>query len=101
MPIAETVQRSLSSLTSSSKRDPLRFIGFAGRVLPFDSATASVHAEIAAGRQAMGRPTPEADRQIAVIARSRGVVVVTRNVRDFADANIDVIDPRTDRMTCH
>ena len=101
MLIAQTVQRSLSSLTSGSKRDPLRLIGFAGRVLPFDSPAASVHAEIAAGRQAIGRPTPEADRQIGAIARSRGVVVVTRNVRDCAHAGIDVIAPRTDRMTCH
>ena len=70
--------------------------GFANRVLPFDSAAASAYAEIAAARQAMGRPIPEADCQIAAIARSRGMAVVTRNVRDFADAGIDVIDPWTD-----
>ena len=70
--------------------------GFANRVLPFDSAAASAYAEIVAARRAMGRPMPEADCQIAAIARSRGMAVVTRNVRDFADAGIDVIDPWTD-----
>ncbi len=70
--------------------------GFANRVLPFDSAAASAYAEIAAARRAMGRPMPDADCQIAAIARSRGMAVVTRNVRDFADAGIDVIDPWTD-----
>ena len=70
--------------------------GFANRVLPFDSAAASAYAEIAAARRAMGRPMPEADCQIAAIARSRGMAVLTRNVRDFADAGIDVIDPWTD-----
>ena len=70
--------------------------GFANRILPFDSAAASAYAEIAAARRAMGRPMPEADCQIAAIARSRDMAVVTRNVRDFADAGIDVIDPWTD-----
>ena len=70
--------------------------GFANRVLPFDSAAASAYAEIAAAWRAMGRPMPEADCQIAAIARSRGMAVATRNVRDFADTGIDVIDPWTD-----
>ncbi|MCY3877765.1 MAG: type II toxin-antitoxin system VapC family toxin [Rhodobacteraceae bacterium] len=67
--------------------------GFANRILPFDSAAASAYAETAAVRRAMGRPMPEADCQIAAIARSRGMAVVTRNVRGFAEADIDVIDP--------
>ena len=70
--------------------------GFANRILPFDSAAASAYASIAAARRATGRPMPEADCQIAAIARSRDMAVVTRNVRDFADAGIDVIDPWTD-----
>ncbi len=70
--------------------------GFANRVLPFDSTAASAYAEIASARRAIGRPMPEADCQIAAIARSRGMAVVTRNVRDFADSGIDVMDPWTD-----
>ena len=69
--------------------------GFANRILPFDSAAASVYAEIAAARRTMGRPIPEADCQIAAIARSRGMGVATRNVRDFADTGLEVIDPWT------
>ena len=72
--------------------------GFANRVLPFDSAAASAYAEIAAARRAMGRPIPEADCQIAAIARSRGMAVATRNVRDFADAGIDVIRIRVEQI---
>lgn len=67
--------------------------GFANRVLPFDGAAASAYAEIAATRRAMGRPMQVADCQIAAIARSQGMAVATRNVRDFADTGIDVIDP--------
>ena len=70
--------------------------GFADRILPLDRAAASAYAEIAAGRRAIGRPMPEADCQIAAIARSRDMAVVTRNGWDFAEAGIEVIDPWTD-----
>ena len=66
---------------------------FAGRVLPFDSAAAHAYAEIAAACRAAGRPVSQADGQIAAIARSRGMAVATRNVRDFADMGIVLIDP--------
>ena len=68
---------------------------FAGRVLPFDSAAALVYAEFASGRRRGGRPIGEADCQIAAIARSRGMAVATRNVRDFEDIEIKVVDPWT------
>ena len=57
--------------------------GFANRILPFDSGAARAYAEIAAARRRMGRPIPEADCQIAAIARSHGMAVATRNVGDF------------------
>ena len=66
---------------------------FAGRVLPFDSEAARAYAEIAAARRVAGRPVSQADGQIAAIARSRGMAVATRNVRDFDDMGIDIIDP--------
>ena len=67
--------------------------GFANRILPFDSRAAEAYAEIAAARRRMGRRIPEADCQIAAIARSRGMAVATRNVGDFSDTGIEVIDP--------
>ena len=69
---------------------------FAGRVLPFDSEAARAYAEITATCRAAGRPVSQADGQIAAIARSRGMAVATRNVRDFADMGIDLIDPWAD-----
>ena len=66
---------------------------FAGRVLPFDSAAARAYAEIAAARRVAGRPISQADGQIAAISRSRGMALATRNIRDFADTGIALIDP--------
>lgn len=70
---------------------------FNGRVLPFDSDAARDYAEIAAARRAAGRPVAPADCQIAAIARSRGMAVATRNVRDFDDMDLEVVDPWSER----
>ena len=66
---------------------------FSGRILPFDGVAAREFAEIAANRRRAGRPIGEADCRIAAIARSRGASIATRNVSDFADCGIAVIDP--------
>ncbi len=66
---------------------------FDQRILPFDSAAARAYAAIAAARRAAGRTASPADCQIAAIARSRRMAVATRNVRDFDDMGIDLLDP--------
>ena len=67
---------------------------FAGRILPFDSAAAAAYADIAATRRFAGRPISQADAQIAAISRSRGASLATRNVADFVDCGVEIIDPR-------
>ena len=64
--------------------------GFADRVLPFGSAAARAYADMAATHRAAGRPISQADCQIA---RSRGLAVATRNVRDFQDIGVSLVDP--------
>lgn len=66
---------------------------FAGRILPFDTAGAIAYAAIVAKRQKAGRPIGRFDALIAAIAKSRGASVATRNVADFEQCGIDVIDP--------
>ncbi len=70
-------------------------VGFGGRILPFDSAAARHYADIASGRRRAGRPIGEAGCQIAAICRSRGAALVTRNLRDFKDTGIEMINPWT------
>jgi predicted nucleic acid-binding protein len=66
---------------------------FRDRILPFDSAAARESAVLAASRRRAGQPIGEADGRIAAIARSRGAVLATRNVRDFSKCGITVVDP--------
>ncbi|MDZ7751778.1 MAG: type II toxin-antitoxin system VapC family toxin [Gammaproteobacteria bacterium] len=66
---------------------------FAGQVLSFDADAADGYAEIAASRRLLGRPISQFDAMIAAMARSRGAVLATRNVRDFADCGLELIDP--------
>lgn len=66
---------------------------FAGRILPFDSPAAETFAAIAAARRSAGRPIAQADCQIAAIARAAGASLATRNVRDFADCGIRIVNP--------
>lgn len=68
---------------------------FEDRVLPFDSDAARAYGNIAAVRRSAGRPVAPADCQIAAIAASRDMAVATRNVRDFQDMGIEIVDPWT------
>jgi tRNA(fMet)-specific endonuclease VapC len=52
-------------------------------ILPYDEAAAEWHGSQRAGLEARGRPTPFVDGQIAAIACTRGLTLVTTNVRDF------------------
>ena len=65
----------------------------AGRIFGFDSDAARVFSRIAAHRRALGRPISHADAQIAAIAQARGAKLATRNVADFEDCGLNVVDP--------
>lgn len=52
-------------------------------VLPYDLAAATWHAEERARLMSAGRTPPFVDGQIAAIAVTQGLTLVTANVRDF------------------
>jgi predicted nucleic acid-binding protein len=64
-----------------------------GRILGFDSDSARLFAKIVAHRRAIGRPINHLDAQIAAITKLRGAKLATRNVDDFSDCGIDLVDP--------
>ena len=67
--------------------------GFAGRILAFDEAAAHRYGEIMGRRKESGRPLAILDGQIASIAWSNGCSVATRNVQDFIECGVEVINP--------
>ncbi len=66
---------------------------FAGRILPFDLEAALVYAEIVGTRERAHRRIRAFDFQIAAIARVHAAIVATRNLRDFEDCGVDLVDP--------
>jgi tRNA(fMet)-specific endonuclease VapC len=54
-------------------------------ILPYDEAAAAWHGQERARLEALGRPTPFVDGQIAAIAHTNGLVLVTLNGKDFSD----------------
>ncbi len=68
---------------------------FARRVVAFDDVAAAHYADIVVERERLGRPISMADAQIAAICRSHGATVATRNVDDFADVGVDIVNPWT------
>ena len=62
--------------------------GFADRVLPVTLPVA-----VAWGRQQYAQPVPAIDALIAATARVHGMTVVTRKVKDFELAGVQVLNP--------
>ena len=66
---------------------------FENRIFSFDEPDAYLYGKIMADRKIRGRPLSVPDGQISAIARSRGCTVATRNLTDFADCGINVVNP--------
>jgi toxin FitB len=66
---------------------------FEHRVASFDETAAAHYADIVVRRERGGRPISTADAQIAATCRSHGALLATRNVDDFADTAIRIINP--------
>ena len=81
-------RRGLFELTNSMLNET-----FGRRILVFDSEAAGHYAMLAATRRSRGRSIDIPDCQIAAIAKSIGAAVATRNVKDFEDAGVQVINP--------
>ena len=66
---------------------------FDGQVLAFDRHAASLYAQIVASRERGGSPISSPDAQIAAMCRAHDAGLATRNVKDFVDTGITIVDP--------
>ena len=70
--------------------------GFDHRILGFDTPAARLYGEVMGRRKALGRPLSILDGQIASIARANHFAIATRNVRDFEECGLDLVNPFED-----
>lgn len=67
--------------------------GFSQRIVPFDEGAAHFYGELMGRRRKIGRPMSILDGQIAAIARAKRFTLVTRNVRDFEECGLEIVNP--------
>lgn len=66
---------------------------FAGRIFAFDEEAALIYGDVMGRASRHGRRMTAPDGMIAAIALSRGARLATRNIQDFAECGLTVIDP--------
>ena len=66
---------------------------FTGRILPIDAKVADRWGRMVA---AAGRPLPAIDSLLAATALAHDLILVTRNVKDFAGLPLQIINPWID-----
>jgi predicted nucleic acid-binding protein len=64
-----------------------------GRILRFDTRVALSWGELQAQLEAKGTPMPWRDSVIAATARRHDLAVATRNHRDYANSDVELVNP--------
>ncbi|MGQ4598139.1 PIN domain-containing protein [Nocardia sp. R6R-6] len=72
------------------------FSEFGAEIESYDFQAARIYGRIVVERRRIGRPIGYADAQIAAICAAQECPIATRNVKDFTDIGIAVINPWTD-----
>jgi toxin FitB len=62
-------------------------------ILPFDKSSAHIYGQIMSKRKTLGRSMSILDGQIAAIAVTNELDIVTRNARDFIECGLSVLNP--------
>ncbi|NUP40647.1 MAG: type II toxin-antitoxin system VapC family toxin [Streptomyces sp.] len=62
-------------------------------LLPFDDDAAQAYADVLVAREYAGLPIGMADAQIAAICRVNRATCATRNVKDFEETGIEMVNP--------
>ncbi|MFS0181047.1 PIN domain-containing protein [Corynebacterium striatum] len=62
-------------------------------ILSFDFLAAQEYAEVVSRRRQSGQPISTVDAQIAAVCRANNAVCATRNVKDFENTGVRLINP--------
>lgn len=63
------------------------------RILTFSNTTATCYADVVSRRRKAGRPVSQFDGAIAASCIEHKAVLVTRNIKDFEETGISLINP--------
>ena len=66
---------------------------FADRILPFGQSAAEHFAVISSARRRRGKPISQSDAQIAAICLAHQATLATRNVKDFVNCQVAIVNP--------
>lgn len=66
---------------------------FKDRILVIDEAVATRWGSLIADTCARGRVLPTIDSLLAAIAQEHGLTIITRNIKDFVDVGVKVLNP--------
>lgn len=66
---------------------------FPARVLDFDHPSAIQFAKVAVRRERIGRRTEVPDALIAAICRAHDATLATRNIKDFEETGVELVNP--------
>jgi predicted nucleic acid-binding protein len=99
-PVLAELRYGIERLAAGNRREFLegwlRIIeveGFPDRILPFDRNAAYEFGRLLHHRTSKGRPLRTMDAIIASIASAERATLATRDVGDFADLGIEVVNP--------
>jgi predicted nucleic acid-binding protein len=95
-----TVEELVFGIERAAGRDRTRLrqwldalLGVPPRIVAVDERVARIAGELRAAREAAGRRVAQADMLIAACALAEGLVLATRNVRDFTGCGVALLDP--------
>ena len=94
------IRKGVAALTQGNRRTLLEAwlevelqARFAGRILSIDAAVADRWGALAAGVKAMGATLSSIDGLLAATALHHNLTIVSRNVGDFANTQVPVLNP--------
>ncbi len=97
------IRKGLAQLAQGKRRTRLETwvevdlqVRFAGRILPIDAAVADRWGWMAARAKRRGRVLPVIDGLLAATALHHNLALVSRNARDFAVTQVQVVNPWAD-----
>jgi predicted nucleic acid-binding protein len=94
------IRKGLAGLPQSKRRTHLETwletelrVRFAGRILPIDAAVADRWGSLAARAKSEGKALATIDGLLAATALHHNLTVVSRNVNDFKNTHVSVLNP--------